>query len=140
MTRKIYYESHREEILAKQKAYRSTPEVNARRNQRRREYTANHPEARRRKLASKKKWQAKLRAKLDHFLADKKCQTCPEARRPCMCFHHRDPATKKGEVSTMIVDGVGWERVLEEIDKCDILCHNCHAVLHDEERKKNRGK
>jgi len=23
-----------------------------------------------------------------------------------------------------------WEFVKEEVDKCDLLCHNCHNVLH----------
>ncbi len=46
-------------------------------------------------------------------------------------FHHRDPKTKKFEVSRSGV--VFSERVREELDKCDLLCSNCHKELHYEQ-------
>jgi hypothetical protein len=44
-----------------------------------------------------------------------------------LCFHHRDPAKKSFEIS----DKFKYSRaVMEaEIAKCDVLCHNCHAVV-----------
>jgi predicted Zn-ribbon and HTH transcriptional regulator len=45
-----------------------------------------------------------------------------------MEFDHRDPATKRFEV-TRIVGKIGattMARVLAEIDRCDIVCTNCH--------------
>jgi hypothetical protein len=30
---------------------------------------------------------------------------------------------------------MGKASILAEIAKCDILCHNCHAKLHYEERE-----
>jgi len=44
-------------------------------------------------------------------------------------FHHRDPdqkdfgIAKSGRCHT-------WEKVQEELDKCDMLCANCHAETH----------
>jgi predicted HNH restriction endonuclease len=28
---------------------------------------------------------------------------------------------------------VSWQRVKDELDKCILLCSNCHAELHDQE-------
>lgn len=49
-------------------------------------------------------------------------------------FHHRDPAQKDFAVSA---EGVtrSWEKLRIEIDKCALLCANCHRELHAEENK-----
>lgn len=44
-----------------------------------------------------------------------------------MEFHHRDPEQKVAKVSQLCKDA-GWDRVLEEIAKCDLLCSNCHRI------------
>lgn len=46
-------------------------------------------------------------------------------------FHHRDPSTKQYDVSAMY--GQPIETVLAELDKCDILCRNCHTSEHSAE-------
>ncbi len=51
-------------------------------------------------------------------------------------FHHRNPTEKKGHLSTIM--GAGFSQAnqklfLEEAEKCDILCRNCHAIVHEEE-------
>jgi hypothetical protein len=45
-------------------------------------------------------------------------------------FHHRDPSTKDFAIGRVL--GVSWERIWAEVEKCDVLCRNCHAVLHHE--------
>ena len=60
------------------------------------------------------------------------CKICKEDRIPCLEFHHRNPKEKEFAIS----NGV-WQfsrkKILAEIRKCEILCSNCHAVLHWEE-------
>jgi len=34
--------------------------------------------------------------------------------------------TKSGNISEMMRGGFSWKRVLEEIEKCEIRCANCH--------------
>lgn len=43
-------------------------------------------------------------------------------------FHHRDPSEKDFQFS----DGKNrsWERVKIELDKCDMVCSNCHKEIH----------
>lgn len=59
-----------------------------------------------------------------------KCINCDEDFIGCLEFHHNDPAQKDFTISRMVMDGWGKERILEEIEKCDILCANCHRKWH----------
>lgn len=45
-----------------------------------------------------------------------------------MDFDHRDPSTKVAEVSTLVKNCSSWDRVLEEIAKCDLVCACCHRL------------
>ncbi len=57
-----------------------------------------------------------------------KCSKC--GYKKCLAvldFHHRDPKTKAFNVSWGIL--YSWERVKAELDKCDLLCKNCHYEL-----------
>lgn len=42
-----------------------------------------------------------------------------------MDLDHRDPADKAGNIDQLINRG-SWKKFLEEIDKCDVICSNCH--------------
>jgi hypothetical protein len=57
------------------------------------------------------------------------CILCGFSHPDALDFHHRDPAQKEMEVSKTTR---GWsiERIKKEIDKCDVLCANCHRILH----------
>ena len=66
---------------------------------------------------------------LEHLLANP-C-ACGEARPAALQFHHVR-GEKSGEVSTFFAYSLG--RVKEEIEKCDVMCANCHAVLTANER------
>ena len=52
-------------------------------------------------------------------------------------FHHADPSTKDIGINKML--GGNWDRLKKELDKCILLCANCHRVRHGatEERKLN---
>ena len=45
-------------------------------------------------------------------------------------LHHRDPALK--EVNMNSLQDKAWARVLAELEKCDLLCANCHRIAHHE--------
>lgn len=43
-------------------------------------------------------------------------------------FHHRDPNKKDFQISRA---GYTWtDKIVAELDKCDLLCHNCHSIEH----------
>jgi hypothetical protein len=58
------------------------------------------------------------------------CMDCGGSFPPiCMDFDHRDPAEKKftiGQHSAI----VNLNDLMTEIDKCDIVCANCHRIRH----------
>lgn len=49
-------------------------------------------------------------------------------------FDHMDGFDKKNTVSNLIRSDYGWETIMAEIDKCEVVCANCHAI-----RTKERG-
>lgn len=58
------------------------------------------------------------------------CKKCGFDKHPrALEFHHRDPATKFFEIASAIT-GIGFLVFLAEIEKCDVLCANCHAAHH----------
>ena len=58
-----------------------------------------------------------------------KCQVCSFDRYPCsLDLHHLDSRTKARNFRSM--RGWSWERILAELEKCILLCKNCHAALH----------
>ena len=63
----------------------------------------------------------------------KVCEECGETKPWRLTFHHSDPSTKTEDVSAMIQRKRPKEIVLEEIDKCECLCHNCHSDRHHED-------
>ena len=69
----------------------------------------------------RKIWIQEIKSKL-------KCLRGGESRWYCLAFHHRDPNEKDFDVSRMCL--YSKKRILEEIAKCDCLCHNCHAEVH----------
>ena len=67
-----------------------------------------------------------------------KC-SCGQDHIATLLFHHTDPSKKDIEISRAISNGWGRKRILKEMEKCDVLCSNCHTILHWEERQKNRS-
>lgn len=51
-------------------------------------------------------------------------QTCIDA----LIFHHRDPKAKEFTIAG--TSHVLWDVVRQELDKCDLLCSNCHYEVH----------
>ena len=57
------------------------------------------------------------------------CLDCKKSYPPAVYdFHHM--GNKKDCVGTMIRDNLKLETILEEVDKCILLCANCHRVRH----------
>jgi len=64
---------------------------------------------------------------LTNSVKDVPCMDCGNKYPPCvMDFDHRNPKEKKFNIAT------GTHRSLrlvqEEIDKCDVVCANCHRI------------
>jgi hypothetical protein len=64
------------------------------------------------------------------YKSDKKCSKCPENDPICLDFHHIKPMAKTKTVSKMVSEGMDVKVILLEIEKCEILCANCHRKTH----------
>lgn len=59
------------------------------------------------------------------------CEVCGENRTPTLVFHHRNPDDKEFSVAYAIAHKYRWGRILRELEKCDVLCANCHRMEHN---------
>jgi transcription elongation factor Elf1 len=54
------------------------------------------------------------------------CYDCGERNHIVLDFDHiRD---KKYNISRMIHDGFSWRAIKKEIEKCQVVCANCHRI------------
>ena len=77
---------------------------------------------------------AKRRKKLREMAREYKggkCILCGYAKcQRALNFHHRDPNQKEFGLSARGITR-SWEKVRDELDKCILLCANCHMEVHD---------
>lgn len=85
------------------------------------------PERRLKSYEISKSCKIQNRKRYFEYMKDKSCIKCGEANIACLHFDHREPDRKSFMICRGVSDGIGWEKILLEMDKCDILCANCHA-------------
>lgn len=74
----------------------------------------------------------KLKARAIEYKGGK-CERCGYNRcHEALEFHHRDPAAKSFSISTGIYRR--WDTLRRELDKCMMICANCHREEHHRER------
>lgn len=60
-----------------------------------------------------------------------KCELCSYSKcNASLCFHHRDPSQKLFGIDARKCSNATWKSLVEEVQKCQLLCHNCHNELH----------
>lgn len=77
---------------------------------------------------SVKTWRQKMKERAVIYLGGK-CIICGYDK--CIWaleFHHRDPKCKDFGISEY--SNLNWKKIEIELDKCDLLCSNCHKETH----------
>jgi hypothetical protein len=66
---------------------------------------------------------------INNYKKDKQCQYCKYNKYPqILQFHHlRD---KRKEIYKLKSHGYSIQTINKEINKCILLCPNCHAIIH----------
>ena len=61
-----------------------------------------------------------------------KCQLCGYDKcLNALLFHHLDPSMKNKKITpSYIIMRWSWKRAFEELEKCILVCANCHAEVH----------
>ena len=62
------------------------------------------------------------------------CIDCGYAEHAQALQYDHVRGEKKGSVSNLIRSDYAWKTILEEIQKCEVRCANCHAVITAERR------
>ncbi len=73
-------------------------------------------------------WRKRTKKKCVEYLGGK-CQNC--GYNECLAaldFHHRDPEAKEFSIAQYMCS---WDKIKIELDKCDLLCSNCHRKKHN---------
>jgi hypothetical protein len=79
-------------------------------------------------VAQKRALQAKRREWHWKMKEGQPCSDCGGSFHPvAMQWDHPEGSEKKGNVATML-QRVSRRRFLEELEKCELVCANCHAV------------
>ena len=68
-----------------------------------------------------------VRNLLFNYLKDNPCVDCGETNFILLQFDHIK-GNKIANVSDMIQCGLAWGVILAEIDKCEVVCSNCHHL------------
>lgn len=76
------------------------------------------------------------RLRIKRALVDHKggaCERCGYSKSlRALGFHHRDPSRKEFSIARANLNSLA--RLLREIEKCDLLCANCHMEIEDDSK------
>jgi hypothetical protein len=75
---------------------------------------------------------------LSDIKQERGCKRCGITDSRVLDFHHRGDEVKHFSIG-YFRRAVGFDRIQREVKKCDVLCSNCHRMVHDEQRKEKRG-
>ena len=77
-------------------------------------------------------WRRKLKQKAINYKGGKCCKCGYSKCNAALEFHHLDPKEKDFAVGS---NGHtrSWEKVRVELDKCILVCANCHKEIHHSE-------
>ena len=93
------------------------------------EHYINHKEVYKARAASNNKmYKNRNRDYINDYKRSSGCHFCGENEPVALDFHHIDH--KKQNVSRMCNSSISLEAIKIEIEKCVVLCSNCHRKLH----------
>ena len=132
---KRYYEKNKDKIKQRKAVYNKLYREKNRDklNESCRSYYRDNCE---RETAKKNDYRNKKKQIVEGLKSSKGCKICGEKHPAVLDFHHRDKNNKVFSVSDGIkLFGFSLSKILLEIEKCDVICSNCHRKLHWEEKQ-----
>ena len=77
----------------------------------------------------KNKYQEKKQA-IQELKSECSCAKCGDKRGYLLDYHHLNPKEKETTVARMTSNYYSLEKIQQEINKCIVLCANCHREFH----------
>ena len=75
-----------------------------------------------------KAWRRKTKERIVESLGGM-C-TCCGYSGIALDIHHLDPSIKEFSFSSVRANSKSWDKIVEELRKCVLLCSNCHREIH----------
>lgn len=76
--------------------------------------------------------QNKIKRHIQEYKLEHGCSRCGYKKSArALQFHHRDPKDKTKGIARMVYSSTNIDKIQQEIDKCDLICANCHFELHE---------
>ena len=92
-------------------------------------YQSNIEEYRRQRTDRRHKLLKEYKEKLHQYLIYHPCVDCGESDPVVLEFDHRTGKKQNG-VSALIRNTLLWDNIINEIEKCEVRCANCHRKRH----------
>lgn len=85
-------------------------------------------------VAERRERHQRFRAFTDEFKVERGCVDCGYNASPvALDFDHLPGSGKRRDVSLMAT--CSWAAILAEIEKCEVVCSNCHRIRTQERRQ-----
>ena len=101
-----------------------------RKNNRERTKYKSNPEYREQQKERVKRQREEIKKFILSYKLAHPCKICGEGDPDCLDFHHLDPTQKESNINNLAQSVKSIPRLLKEIDKCILLCANCHRKFH----------
>ena len=72
----------------------------------------------------------RIREWLDEYKKELVCRRCSFDDFRALTFHHHGNSGKDFNIADMLSAGLSIRSILNEIEKCEVLCANCHQIEH----------
>jgi hypothetical protein len=82
------------------------------------------------KQAAQTQRRSQIRVCLEEYKRTRQCERCGYRDHRALEFHHREGAGKDFNVADMARLGLSRASIKREIEKCEVLCANCHRIEH----------
>ena len=74
------------------------------------------------------------------FKATLHCTRCGQNHPATLDFHHVEKSKDNVHLHLLVRHGYFWKRIMQEVDKCVVLCANCHRIHHHNEKQEKKAR
>lgn len=89
-------------------------------------YAKQSPDYKAQKVIRQRERIRKIREAIQAHKAKSGCMDCGEKDPIVLDLDHRDRSQKSFTIGNLSHTGMSLEKLMQEVDKCDVVCANCH--------------
>ena len=77
-----------------------------------------------------KRWRKKTKERIVESFGGQCCVCGYNRCTSALALHHLDPNEKEMSLGAIRANPKSWKKIVEELRKCVLVCHNCHSEIH----------